>query len=165
MDRSHLFEKVILNNKAEVPNHLAIAPLTLFSSNPDGTINDEEREYLKLRATNIGLYIIGAQVVSKEGITAINFPGTYCDKDIPSIEERAKIIKSQGALAINQIHHGGALALKQYSGMDPVVPSKNIAEEDAKKSGNNTSMHELNDAEIKELIYFLIMTYLLFEII
>ena len=152
MDRSHLFEKVILNNKAEVPNHLAIAPLTLFSSNPDGTINDEEREYLKLRATNIGLYIIGAQVVSKEGITAINFPGTYCDKDIPSIEERAKIIKSQGALAINQIHHGGALALKQYSGMDPVVPSKNIAEEDAKKSGNNTSMHELNDAEIKELI-------------
>ena len=73
MDRSHLFEKVILNNKAEVPNHLAIAPLTLFSSNPDGTINDEEREYLKLRATNIGLYIIGAQVVSKEGITAIIF--------------------------------------------------------------------------------------------
>ena len=152
MDRSHLFEKVILNNEAEVPNHLAIAPLTLFSSNPDGTINDEEREYLKLRATNIGLNIIGAQVVSKEGITAINFPGTYCDKDIPSIEERAKIIKSQGALAINQIHHGGALALKRYSGMDPVVPSKNIAEEDAKKSGNNTSMHELNDAEIKELI-------------
>ena len=49
--------------------------------------------------------------------------------------------------------------------MDPVVPSKNIAEEDAKKSGNNTSMHELNDAEIKELIYILIMTYLLFELI
>ena len=120
MDRSHLFEKVILNNEAEVPNHLAIAPLTLFSSNPDGTINDEEREYLKLRATNIGLYIIGAQVVSKEGITAINFPGTYCDKDIPSIEERAKIIKSQGALAINQIHYGGALALKQYSGREKI---------------------------------------------
>ena len=152
MDKSQLFEKITLNNGAVVPNHLAIAPLTLFSSNPDGTINDEEREYLKLRATNIGLYILGAQVVSKEGITAINFPGTFCDKDLPSIKERADIVKSQGALAINQIHHGGALALKQYSGMTPVVPSKDIAVEEAKKRGADTDMHELTDNEINEII-------------
>ena len=152
MDKSQLFEKITLNNGTVVPNHLAIAPLTLFSSNPDGTINDEEREYLKLRATNIGLYILGAQVVSKEGITAINFPGTFCDKDLPSIKERADIVKSQGALAINQIHHGGALALKQYSGMTPVVPSKDIAVEEAKKRGVDTDMHELTDNEINEII-------------
>ena len=152
MDKSHLFSKVTLNNSVEVPNHLAIAPLTLFSSNPDGKINDQEREYLKNRATNIGLYILGAQVVSKEGITAMNFPGTFCDKDIPSIKERAEIIKSQGALAINQIHHGGALALKQYSGMTPVVPSKDIAEKEAKLRGDNSEMHELTDSEIKEII-------------
>ena len=152
MDKSQLFEKITLNNGTIVPNHLAIAPLTLFSSNPDGTINDEEREYLKLRATNIGLYILGAQVVSKEGITAINFPGTFCDKDLPSIKERADIVKSQGALAINQIHHGGALALKQYSGMTPVVPSKDIAVEEAKKRGADTDMHELTDNEINEII-------------
>ena len=152
MDKSQLFEKITLNNGTVVPNHLAIAPLTLFSSNPDGTINDEEREYLKLRATNIGLYILGAQVISKEGITAINFPGTFCDKDLPSIKERADIVKSQGALAINQIHHGGALALKQYSGMTPVVPSKDIAVEEAKKRGADTDMHELTDNEINEII-------------
>ena len=152
MDKSLLFSKVTLNNSVEVPNHLAIAPLTLFSSNPDGTINDQEREYLKKRATNIGLYILGAQVVSQEGITAMNFPGTFCDKDIPSIKERAEIIKSQGALAINQIHHGGALALKQYSGMTPVVPSKDIAEKEAKLRGDNTEMHELTDSEIKEIL-------------
>ena len=152
MDKTLLFSKVTLNNSVEVPNHLAIAPLTLFSSNPDGKINDQEREYLKQRATNIGLYILGAQVVSQEGITAMNFPGTFCDKDIPSIKERAEIIKSQGALAINQIHHGGALALKQYSGMTPVVPSKDIAEKEAKLRGDNTEMHELTDSEIKEII-------------
>ena len=152
MDKSQLFEKITLNNGTVVPNHLAIAPLTLFSSNPDGTINDEEREYLKLRATNIGLYILGAQVVSKEGITAINFPGIFCDKDLPSIKERADIVKAQGALAINQIHHGGALALKQYSGMTPVVPSKDIAVEEAKKRGADTDMHELTDNEINEII-------------
>ena len=152
MDKAQLFEKISLNNGTEVPTHLAIAPLTLFSSNPDGTINDQEREYLKLRATNIGLYIIGAQVVSKEGITACNFPGSFSDKDLPSIKERADIIKSQGALAINQIHHGGALGLKQYSGLVPVVPSKDIAVEEAKKRGGDTEMHELTDAEINELI-------------
>jgi len=75
MSTTHIFEKISLNNGKEVPGHLVIAPLTLYSSNPDGTINDEEREFFKLRATNIGLYVVGAQVVSKEGITAINFPG------------------------------------------------------------------------------------------
>ena len=45
--KSKLFEKYILNNKVEVPSRLVVAPLTLFSSNLDGTINDEEREYLK----------------------------------------------------------------------------------------------------------------------
>ena len=152
MDKSQLFEKITLNNGTVVPNHLAIAPLTLFSSNPDGTINDEEREYLKLRATNIGLYILGAQVVSKEGITAINFPGTFCDKDLSSMKERVDIVKAQETLAINQIHHGGALALKQYSGMTPVVPSKDIAVEEAKKRGADTDMHELTDNEINEII-------------
>ena len=152
MSTTHIFEKISLNNGKEVPGHLVIAPLTLYSSNTDGTINDEERQFFKLRATNIGLYVVGAQVVSKEGITAINFPGTFCDKDIPSIKERADIIKSQGALAINQLHHGGALALKQYSGMAPVVPSKDIAMEEAKKRGDHTEMHELTDKEINELI-------------
>ena len=45
-----LFEKVILNNKVEVPNRLAVAPLSLFSSNSEGAITDEQREYLKYRA-------------------------------------------------------------------------------------------------------------------
>ena len=112
MDKSQLFEKITLNNGTVVPNHLAIAPLTLFSSNPDGTINDEEREYLKLRATNIGLYILGAQVVSKEGITAINFPGTFCDKDLPSIKERADIVKAQGALAIESNSSWRCISIK-----------------------------------------------------
>ena len=59
-----LFEKITLNNKVVVPSRLVVAPLTLFSSNPDGSINDEEREYFKLRATGMGLYILGATAVS-----------------------------------------------------------------------------------------------------
>ena len=141
LNESKLFEKYILNNNIQVQNRLVIAPLTLMASNPDGSISDEEREYLKLRGTNIGLYIFGGTAVSKEGITFINQPRAFSEKDLPSLKERAKIIKLQGALAINQIHHGGALALKEYSGLTPVSPSS-----------NNSDIHELNDEEIKKII-------------
>ena len=145
MSNSKLFEKVKLNNNREAQNRLVIAPLTLFSCNSDGTINDEEREYLKLRGTNIGIYILGAVAVSQEGITAVGLPRCFDEKrDFASLEERAKIIKSQGAIAINQIHHGGGLALKEFSGLDPVVPSTDLYP--------NKGFHELTDVEINKII-------------
>ncbi len=57
VDNSKLFQKYILNNKVEVPSLLVVAPLTLFGSNPDGSVSEEEREYLKRRAVGIGLYL------------------------------------------------------------------------------------------------------------
>lgn len=150
-----LFEKITLNNKVTVPNRLAIAPLTLFGSNPDGTLSKEESEYLKQRATNIGLYIVGATAVSQEGIAFACQPRALTDKDIPSLTERAKIIKSQGALVINQIHHGGALALKEYSSLSPLAPSEEIANKELEKRGGNTKenkIKELTDKDIKRII-------------
>ena len=78
----------------EVPSRLVVAPLTLFGSNPDGTISDEEREYLKIRATNVVLYILGATAVSQEGISFKCHPCAISEKGLPSLVERAKIIKS-----------------------------------------------------------------------
>ena len=132
---SRLFEKFTLNNNLEVPGRLVIAPLTLRSSNPDGTINDGERNYLKSRATGVGLYILGAVAVSQEGISFINQPRAISEKDLPSLKERAEIIKSQGALAINQIHHGGLLSNKEFSGLDPLAPSAEVANEALKARG------------------------------
>ena len=153
MSNPKLFEKVILNNNVEVPNRLAIAPLTLFTSNPDGTMTDQEREYLKLRGTDIGLYVLGATIISKEGMTTLNFPLALSEKDIPALEERAKIIQSQGAKAIIQINHAGCFALKENTGLSPVVPSADIAIKDAEKRGSNEKdFHELTNEEIKSLI-------------
>ena len=154
-DNSKLFEKYTLNNNVEVPSRLVIPPLTLFSSNPDGTISDGEREYLKLRATNVGLYILGAEAVNQEGIAFLSQPRAFSEKDIESNSERAKIVKSQGALAINQIHHGGALARKEYSGLSPVAPSAEIANEALKSKGMYTEenkVREFTDEEIKKTI-------------
>ena len=148
-----LFEKYVLNNKVEVPGRLVVAPLTLFSSNPDGSINEGERNYLKVRGTGIGLYILGATVVTKEGIAFVGQPRAISEKDLPSLEERAKIIKDQGALAINQIHHGGSMALKKYSSLDPLAPSAEIATESLKARGiYHTPVKEFTDEQIKKVI-------------
>lgn len=150
---SKLFEKVILNNNVEIPNRLVVAPLTLSSSNPDGSVSDEEREYLKVRATGFGLYILGATAVSQEGITFLTQPRALSEKDIPALKERANIIKSQGAKAINQIHHGGLYAKKEYSGVSPVGPSINLKNEEFQKRNLDPSIiHELTDNEIKKII-------------
>jgi 2,4-dienoyl-CoA reductase-like NADH-dependent reductase (Old Yellow Enzyme family) len=146
-------EKYTLNNKVEVQNRLVVAPLTLFASNPDGTINDDEREYLKVRGTGIGLYILGATAVNQEGLTFLGQPRALSEKDLPSLEERAKIIKSQGALAINQIHHGGLKANKEYSGTAPLAPSAEIANKLLKESDSfKVATKEISPEEIKKII-------------
>jgi len=144
---SRLFEKYVLNNKVEVPGRLAVAPLTLFSSNPDGTINEGERNYLKVRGTGIGLYILGATAISQEGIAFPSQPRAFSEKDLPSLEERAKIIKEQGALAINQIHHGGCQSIK-----DPYAPSAEPANELIKKQGGQPMCKEFTTEQIQKLI-------------
>ena len=150
---SKLFEKVILNNNVEIKNRLVVAPLTLSSSNPDGSVSDEEREYLKMRATGFGLYILGATAVSQEGITFLSQPRALSEKDIPALTERANIIKTQGAKAINQIHHGGLYAKKEYSGVSPVGPSINLKNEEFQTRNLDPSIiHELTDNEIKKII-------------
>ena len=68
MDNSKLFEKYKLNNNVEVPGRLAVAPMSLFIPAESGKITDEERQYLANHAKGIGLYILGAAVVSEEVI-------------------------------------------------------------------------------------------------
>ena len=155
VDNSKLFEKYTLNNKVEVPGLLAVAPLTLFGSNQDGSVSEEEREYLKLRATNIGLYILGATAVSQEGIKFFTQPRALSDKDIPANEVRVKIIKDQGALAINQIHHGGCYADKKISGVPVMAVSADVANKELEAQGklnDENKTIELTDQDIKRII-------------
>ena len=68
IDNFKLFGKYTFNNKVEAQSLLSVAPMTLFGSNVDGTISEEEKEFLKIRATNVGLYILGATCTSLEGL-------------------------------------------------------------------------------------------------
>ena len=155
VDNSNLFKKYTFNNKVEAPSLLAVAPMTLFGSNPDGTISEEEKEFLKIRATNVGLYILGATCTSQEGLAFDKQPRAFNEKDIPSNEERVKIVKDQGALAINQIHHGGCLSLKRISGVPVKAVSAEVFNKELEKKGElneETKAIDLTEDDIKRII-------------
>lgn len=90
VDNTKIFEKYELNNKISVPNRLVIPPLTLMLSNPDGTINDFEKEYLKVRAKNIGMYILGAEAINQEGIAFLSQQEFTAKKIFPQIKKEPK---------------------------------------------------------------------------
>ncbi len=155
VDNSKLFEKYKLNNNIEVPGRLAVAPLSLYGSDPSGHLLDEERQYLAKRATGIGLYILGAAAVSLEGIGIMGQPRTLNENDIPSLAERAKIVKDQGALAICQIVHGGLFGNKQYSGKTPLSPSAEVGNKELEKMGilnDDTRNQDLTNEDILRII-------------
>ena len=155
VDNSKLFEKYKLNNNVEVPSRLAVAPLSLYGSDPSGHLLDEERQYLAKRATGIGLYILGAAAVSLEGIGIMGQPRALSEKDIPSLAERAKIVKDQGALAICQIVHGGLFRNKQYSGKTSLSPSAEVGNKELEKMGilnDNTRNKDLTNEDVLRII-------------
>ena len=155
VDNSKLFEKYKLNNNVEVPSRLAVAPLSLYGSDPSGHLLDEERQYLAKRATGIGLYILGAAAVSLEGIGIMGQPRALSEKDIPSLAERAKIVKDQGALAICQIVHGGLFGNKQYSGKTPLSPSAEVGNKELEKMGilnDDTRNKDLTNEDVLRII-------------
>ena len=155
VDNSKLFETIKLNNNVEVPGRLAVAPLSIYGSDDSGQITDEERSYLAHRASGIGLYILGAVSVNIEGIGIKGQPRAISEKDIPSLAERAKIVKDQGALAINQINHAGLYGNKSYSGKSPLSPSASVSNKELEKMGmlnDDTKNEELTSEDILRII-------------
>jgi len=150
-DNSKLFEKFKLNNGVEVPSRLGVPPMTLFCQNPDGSVSDAERAFFRDRGENVGLYILGAVAVTQEGIAFPGGPRAINESDFAANAERAKLIKDQGALAINQLHHGGLFAVKAYSGVNPIAPSAEVAATE-KKSDEGEVVEEMTDAQIKNII-------------
>ncbi|WP_032092288.1 NADH-dependent flavin oxidoreductase [Necropsobacter rosorum] len=121
-----LFQPYTLNNGIEIKNRLAVAPMTHFSSNPDGTLSAQEQRFLARRAENIGLFITAATLVAENGKAFTGQPEAIHESQLDSLTRTAALIKAQGAKAILQIHHGGDKAIAELlNGQDKVAPSEN----------------------------------------
>ena len=124
-----LFQTYTLNNGVTIKNRLAVAPMTHFGSQADGSISDQERTFLSNRAGDMGLFITAATLVQKDGKAFHGQPEATGEHCLDSLKETAQILQRQGAKAILQIHHGGSKAIDELlDGLDKISASANEAE-------------------------------------
>jgi 2,4-dienoyl-CoA reductase-like NADH-dependent reductase (Old Yellow Enzyme family) len=125
---ANLFQPFTLNNGVEIPNRFAVAPMTHFGSNTDGTLGEQEARFLANRAGDIGLFIHAATLVADSGKAFHGQPEAIHTSQIESLRKTAQIVQSQGAKAILQIHHGGNKSVPELlNGKEMITASDDLA--------------------------------------
>lgn len=109
-------------------NRVAMAPMTTWASNDDGTVSEDEEAYYRQRAKEVGLVITGCTHVQPNGIGFTNEFAAYDDRFIPSLRRLAMAAKSGGAPAILQIFHAGVKTLPSL--VSDVVAASAVAGEE-----------------------------------
>lgn len=116
-------DRLVLRSGPAWPNRLALAPLTNQQSNADGTLHDDELRWLARRAAGgFGHVLTCAAHVSPAGQA---FPGqlaVWDDRFLPGLERLAAAVRAEGAVSAVQLHHGGARAVAELTGTQPVAP-------------------------------------------
>lgn len=142
-----LWEPYTFKSGIEVRNRLVMAPMTNYSSNPDGTIHEDEIAYYRRRAKGVGAVVTAVAYVIPGGQ---GFDGQVgCDRDelIPGLSQVAEAIKSGGAKAILQIFHAGRLSKPHLVPNGDVTAPSNVP---AARAG--VTPRELTTEEIEEII-------------
>lgn len=105
-----MFNEFKLNDKVTLRNKLVMAPMTTCASNDDLTVADDEADYYKVRAKDLGMVITGCTFFKPNGQGFKDEFYAGDDKFIHSLKKMADAIKSQGAKAVLQIFHAGRMA-------------------------------------------------------
>lgn len=124
-------------------NRLMLAPLTNFQSHADGTLSDDEHNWLVKRATGgFGLTMTAAAPVQRSGQGFPGQLGIWSDEHIPGMRRLADAIRAEGSIGSVQLYHGGLRADPQASGLPRVAPW-----DDAE-----TGARALTTAEVEQLV-------------
>ncbi|MCX7571877.1 NADH-dependent flavin oxidoreductase [Tumebacillus sp. DT12] len=143
-----LFEPFALRSGVEVKNRVVMAPMTNFSSNPDGTVTDAEVEYYQRRSGGVGLVITACAYVTPNGKGFHGEFGADSDEMIPSLRRLASAIQEKGAKAVLQVFHGGRSCPPELVPGGEVVSASAVPEE---KEGAPTP-RALQEEEITHII-------------
>lgn len=104
-------------------NRIALAPLTNWQSHDDGTLGEDEYQFLTRRAEGgFGLVMTCAAAVQKNGIS---FPGqlaVYADAHVDGLARLADGIRARGAVSAVQLQHAGSRSNPEFSGEQAVSP-------------------------------------------
>jgi 2,4-dienoyl-CoA reductase-like NADH-dependent reductase (Old Yellow Enzyme family) len=104
-------------------NRLALAPLTNWQSNDDGSLHDDEYQWLVRRAEGgFGMTMTCAAHVSQGGQA---FPGqlaAWDDRFLPGLTRLADGLSAAGSVSSIQLQHGGRRADPTLTGQANVAP-------------------------------------------
>lgn len=119
-----LFDTVPMGRGRPLPNRFMLAPLTNTQSHPDGTLSDEERRFLSMRAAGgFGMVMTCATFVNREGAGFPGQLGAAGEEHLPGLTRLAAELRSAGAVTSVQLHHAGNRSPREVTGMQPVCPS------------------------------------------
>ncbi|TXT25540.1 MAG: NADH:flavin oxidoreductase/NADH oxidase [Rhodocyclaceae bacterium] len=150
--KTKLFQPFAFKNGVILRNRAVMAPMTTWSSNPDGTISDQEVAYYRARANGVGMVVTGCTHVTPDGIGFTDEFASHDDRFIPSLRRLAEAAKSGGAPAILQIFHAGNKALPQLVPDGRVVSASALKVPPSPFNGNEVTSHALTQEEIEEII-------------
>lgn len=149
-----LFEPIAFRSGVQLKNRIVMAPMTNFSSNPDGTVSDAEVNYYARRSHGVGAVITACTYVTPNGK---GFNGEFAadsDEMIPSLRRLASAIKEQGAKAVLQIFHGGRMCPPELVPNGDVVSASAVqAEEGPPPAMPRAIPRALTESEIKSIIH------------
>ena len=138
-----LLDPIQFRRGPKIKNRFFLAPLTNQQSNTDGTLGEDEFNWLIMRAKGgFGMTMTCASHVQEVGKMFPGQLGIWSDHHLPGLKRVADAIKAENSLAIVQLHHGGLRTSKEIIGCAPVSPSGD------EKSGARA----LSTQEVKELI-------------
>ncbi|MEE2755481.1 MAG: NADH:flavin oxidoreductase [Myxococcota bacterium] len=107
-----------------MPNRFMLAPMTNCQSFKDGTLSDEEYDWLVKRAVGqFGMVMTCAAHVQTIGQGFPGQLGIYADSLLDGHRRLAGGIREHGAVAVIQLHHAGRRALLDVIDGPPVCPS------------------------------------------
>lgn len=121
-----LFQPFTFPSGLQVPNRIVMAPMTNWSSHPDGSVSEEELRYYERRSGQVGMVITACAYVTPNGK---GFHGEFAadrDEMIPSLRRLASAIQSQGSKAILQLYHGGRECPAELVPEGDVVSAGNV---------------------------------------
>lgn len=154
-DNQSLLSPFTLPNGVELKNRLVMAPMTNFSSHPDGTVTDAEVNYYTRRSAGVSMVVTACTYVTPNGKGFHGEFGADSDEMIPSLKRLADAIKEQGAKAVLQIFHGGRMCPPELVPNGEIVSASDIP---AEKGGVSTDEPDvkpraLTESEVEAMIH------------
>ena len=150
--KSRLFQPFAFKNGLILRNRAVMAPMTTWSSNPDGTVSDQEVAYYRARVKGVGMVVTGCTHVTPDGIGFTDEFASHDDRFIPSLRRLSEAAKSGGAPAILQIFHAGNKAVPQLVPDGRVVSSSALKVPPGPFNDSEVTSHALTQEEIEEII-------------